>query len=88
MLWLSRTVLYSRWLFDAVRNRFKNLSFVSNIVFKPKSKAIQLSPTTDSNAYSIWTPNDTSEEWLLAKMFFNSSNGQVLLLTLNKINHF
>ena len=25
----------------------------------------------------VWTPNDTAEEWLLAKMFFNNSNGQV-----------
>ena len=40
-------------------------------------KAIQFWSNKKKSENPIWTPKDTPNEWLLAKMFFNNSNGQV-----------
>ena len=42
--------------------------------------AIQLFNSKPREENPIWTPNDKPEEWLLAKMFFNNSNGQVMYI--------
>ena len=39
--------------------------------------AIQFFTSRPREENPIWTPKDKPEEWLLAKMFFNNSNGQV-----------
>ena len=40
--------------------------------------AIQLGQTHDKEACPIWTPKDSPEDWLLAKMWFRNADAQVL----------
>ena len=43
--------------------------------------AIQLFVKEDDdefNQHPVWTPNDSPNDWLLAKLFFNNASGQVI----------
>ena len=41
--------------------------------------AIQFWPNKKKSENPVWTPNDLPNQWLLAKMYFNNANDQVII---------